>query len=1261
VSSLSKTRRLASALLLLGTAVPLLASPEISEFLADNVTGIKDEDGSEPDWIEIHNPDASPVNLAGWALTDDPDLEQRWIFPSLTLASGERLVVFASGKDRSNPAANLHTDFSIKASGEYLALLDLSGTPVSEFSPVFPEQLSDISYGSTSAAHTFVDFTSNLSYHIPTANIGDSWRELSFTDPGGLFISSSGGNPLHPGIGYDTYGTNVPILNTIVPTGTTTIYNRLSFSVTDPSALTSLTLEMHYDDAFVAWINGVEVARSSGAPVTPAWNNTSSKNHGTSPDNPEVLDLSSQLGLLQSGTNLLAIQVMNRNSGSGDLVANPRLTATGASTGTAYLSPPTPGTPNSGEFVPGPRIENVTHLPALPGDTDPVTVTATVTPRLGNLSGTSLIYRVMYGSEVTIPMSPAGGDLFTATIPASASWPGQMLRWRVVATDTPSNESREPPFLDNEGTNQSAEYFGTVIADPSIEDSLPVYHWFTQNETNSRNRTGARASFFFNGEFHDNIFVRQRGGATNNGSQKFDFNKGDSFDYDPANPKVGEVNLNARGADSSYLRQPIAFEAVRRAGSPASVAFPVQLRLNDSYDRVGFHIEQVDEDFVKRQDLPKDGALYKFVQRSNLRPGLNDTLVGTEKKTRLTEDYSDLDALIAGLKQSLDGTHIENSGSLIHTAAETAARELFLFDNLNVPEIVDYLAAHVVIQDTDDTRKNFYLYRDSEGSGEWYLFPWDKDFTFGVGESAGGAAKHPFWGDAQHKNPNANQWNVLYDAVHNNPRLRTMILRRTRSLMDQLYTTSASNPAAFFEPESVRLEDLIDPVLNINRSSLVSEFNERRQDLYVNLYGPPGSEPLIPTAQSPSLALLFGSLEFNPPSADQDHEFIELINPNAEDLDISGWTLSGGVDFTFAGGTVVPAGESIHLTPDLASFRSRPTAPTGGEGRFVVGPYSGHLSNFGETLTLSDASAAVVASTSYTGNPSDPQLYLVVSELHYHPAATPAAEFIELLNISDTVTLDLAGVKLSDGPDFDFATASITTLPPGERVLIVRDIAAFESVYGTAKSGKIAGTFANGTLLDNGGERIKLNDATNSTIRDFSYSDLAPWPTAADGTGPSLLLIDPTSAPDHDDPLNWTAGTTGGTPGTREPTAFEAWLAARGQSDPLAEPDGNGWSELQTYILAGDLRPRPGAMTIDQSGGDVTFSFVRRDTPDALVAFELSDNLQSWQDGLVDTDYEILSDLPAGDGTRDVTLRLLPPHDTQTRTFARLRCSVPQP
>ena len=1243
-SSIPAHRRLLASLLFALWTTSLGAAPVISEFLASNITGLKDEDGEESDWIEIHNPDTQPVDLSGWGLTDLASLEEPWLFPAITLAPGARRVIFASGKNRRDPAANLHTSFSLSAAGEFLALVDPSGVPVSSFSPQFPAQLPDVSYGLAGARATLVDGTTPLSYHLPTADIGSAWRGAAFTDPSALFISQSGGQPLRPGIGYDTKGEYNPLISTFVPAATTGVYVRIPFAVTDSASLSGLTMEVQYDDAFVAWINGVEVARSAGAPAVLAWNSLSSLNHTSALDSGEIFDLSAHLGQLQTGNNVLAIQLLNRSSGSSDLVCKPRLTATAQASGTGFLLSNTPGAANDGSFTPGPAITSLTHTPLIPGGAQSIKVEAAVAPRFAAIANVTLFYRVIYAAEVALPMATTGNGIYTANIPASASTPGQMVRWRVVATDVASNTWREPTFLDREGTNQSAEYRGTVIAQAGISNSLPVYHWFTQNVTNARNRTGARASFFHDGAFHDNIFVRQRGGFTNTGSQKFDFNQNESFEYDPAVPRVGEINLNAQGSDPSYLRQPVAFDLLRLSGSPSSQAFPVQLRLNGAYDRVGIHIEQVNDDFLKRQALPEGGALYKFVQRANLRPVLNDIETGVEKKTRENEDFSDLVALIQGLKQSQAGVNIENSGSLLHTAQERAARDRFLFDHLNVPQVVNYLAAQIIVQDTDDTRKNFYLYRDTLGSGEWSIFPWDKDFTFGIGESAGGEAKHPFWGDAQHKNPNSLQWNVLFDAVHNNPRLRSMILRRTRSLMDQFYTPSPSNPAAWFEPEAQRLENRIDPVLNVDRVALVAEFNERRQDLYGSLFGPSSPERLIPLAQLPSLAPAFSGLDYNPASNNQDQEYLRLTNPHAVDLDISGWQLSGGVTFVFPGGSVVPAGESIHVSPAPAAFRTRATAPTGGQGLLVTGPYRGGLSNFGETLELRDATGALRDSTTYAGDPSDPQLYLGVSEFHYHPAGDGLREFIELYNRSATETLDLTGLSFAEGIDFTFTGSAITSLAPGQRVLVVRNLAAFTAAYGSASAARVAGVFVNATALGNGGERVKLNDASGSTVFDFTYSDLPPWPVAADGTGPSLVIVNPAASPD--DPANWTAGKVGGTPGFGESTPFEDWLllypALTNPADraPAADPDRDGmdnWSEFAFGLDPGNAAS-VNPITAGLQRTTASFTYTRRDPRLTGLTYKVwtSPDLDVWaeDDAVVEAVVEL------GGGKQGVTITL---------------------
>ena len=104
--------------------IPLIAQEVvISEFLASNFSILTDEDGDNSDWIEISNLSDQTIDLDGWALTDDVDDLQRWVMPKVILEPAEKLVVFASGKNRANFNQELHTNFKLNASGEYLALI----------------------------------------------------------------------------------------------------------------------------------------------------------------------------------------------------------------------------------------------------------------------------------------------------------------------------------------------------------------------------------------------------------------------------------------------------------------------------------------------------------------------------------------------------------------------------------------------------------------------------------------------------------------------------------------------------------------------------------------------------------------------------------------------------------------------------------------------------------------------------------------------------------------------------------------------------------------------------------------------------------------------------------------------------------------------------------------------------------------------------------------------------------------------------------
>ena len=96
----------------------------ITEFVADNDGSYLDSDDEASDWIELSNAGASAVSTNGLYLTDnDSDLTQ-WMLPDVTIPAGGYLVIFASGKDRNDPQGELHTNFSLSARGEYLALID---------------------------------------------------------------------------------------------------------------------------------------------------------------------------------------------------------------------------------------------------------------------------------------------------------------------------------------------------------------------------------------------------------------------------------------------------------------------------------------------------------------------------------------------------------------------------------------------------------------------------------------------------------------------------------------------------------------------------------------------------------------------------------------------------------------------------------------------------------------------------------------------------------------------------------------------------------------------------------------------------------------------------------------------------------------------------------------------------------------------------------------------------------------------------------
>lgn len=962
----------------------LAANFLISEFLASNDTSIEDEDGDDEDWLEIVNAGDTAGSLAGYYLTDKADNLTKWQVPNVSLDPGERIIVWASEKNRINPALPLHTNFKIGAEGEFLALVRPDGVTVqSGYTPQFPVQYRDVSYGlseSSTVGATYVDSTTDVRVWIPTSGtLGNTWTQNGFV-PTAAWLSGPGA-----WVGYDT----APDYDQYITTDVQSAMYNVRASAFIRAEFThlattqgSLQMRVRYDDGFVAYINGTEVARRN-TPASIAWNSAAASDRIDSiAVVEEIIDLSSFTHLLVAGTNVLAIQGMNVVASSSDFLVAPVLEMiTTTFGGPRYFVEPSPGESNlAASQNTAPFLDQVTHTPGPLSDTQNLVVTARVTPQGSAIQNVSLRYRVMYGSEQTVQMfdnglqgdGAAGDGVYGASISHTLSSPGQMVRFYVYATDVNGGDSRYPYFENPE----DSQYLGTVIANPSVTSQLPIYQWFVQNPNWFRNGDGSNnynttsTSLFYNGEFYDNVIANTKGrtsGQDNAPKIEFTFPEDHPFLLDPELERVKKLDMAAIYQDPSASRLTLGFEAFREAGSWAPLAFPVHMRVNGSFYRLSIAVERITKPFLDGYDLDNDGAVYKadgvYIDFNNLEPGADiGTFAGMEKVNReFEESWDDLQALINGV------------------AVSNPNRQNYLFDNVNLPEVMNTLAMYVITKHYDSATHNYYVYRDSEGNGLWSLIPWDIDLIWDrlyepvFGRTFSG---HPFMGSSSVPEWGSDHWNKLIDAIVDSPVTQQMYLRRLRTLMDQilqapgtpvanrilegrvdalvatLSTEATASMAAFGTATGGSWGSLTSVSAGV--SHLKSAFNSRRNYLY--------GLGIIPSAQPVVTNLTIGAYEQNPASGIQAEEYIRIDNPNNYAVDISGWSLTNAVEHTMVPGTVIPANSSLYVTRDQVVFRARATGPRGGQGLVIQGDYEGGLSTLGEVIELRNAAGSLIHS-----------------------------------------------------------------------------------------------------------------------------------------------------------------------------------------------------------------------------------------------------------------------------------------------------------
>ena len=244
----------------------------INEASNRNYLQVKDEDGDYNDWIELYNTGSSSIALDNWSLSDNRDNPEKWSLAGNSLSAHGFLLVHASGKDR-NPMNNT----SLNWSG-----IILSGD--------------------------------EFKYIIPGETVPNNWIEANFDD-----------TSWDTGISGFGYGDGDDA--TVVPEQTTVLLLRKFFTIADTSNITAASLFIDYDDGFVAYLNGIEIARSN-VNGTPNWNTLANSNHEALKNDdavPEEFEIDFSNVTFNEGENVLAIAAVNVERSSSDLTMIPYL------------------------------------------------------------------------------------------------------------------------------------------------------------------------------------------------------------------------------------------------------------------------------------------------------------------------------------------------------------------------------------------------------------------------------------------------------------------------------------------------------------------------------------------------------------------------------------------------------------------------------------------------------------------------------------------------------------------------------------------------------------------------------------------------------------------------------------------------------------------------------------------------------------------------------------------------------------------------
>lgn len=956
-------------------------------------------------------------------------------------------------------------------------------------------------------------------------------------------------------------------------------YVRVPFSIDDVASIDQLLLDLRYDAGFVAYLNGQEVARRNAPTLPgtpPAFNAVATAERSNSEALvPETFDLTAFKHLLVEGTdNVLAIHGLNSAPGDEDFLISPQLrTIAVAEQSLRFFQTPSPGVLNGAGvvgfvaaapptvahgFYDSPfSVELVTSTPgaevyytfdgSIPSPenasaflyTGPIIVSSTTTLRsvavrsaYANSAVTTATYIFLESVLTQDPLQNVVGPQYPAI------WQGNASGDYAVDPEIVSQWDDNNPANSDFGIREALKSIPTMSIVMDHDDLWNAATGIYPNATSEGDAWRRAGSIEFidpnsGEEFQHNVGVQMHGAASrdNNRLKKHSFRLIFSGEFDGPgrlefplfdNSDFADINTVVLKAaftdsfatrtvtdrysplDSTYTRDAFMLDSQRAMGSLASDVTYVHLYINGLYWGLYYPAERVDDAYLASH------------------------IGGQEEDWDVIKDFNELfrgnadvwNAMFALAGQIpaagptvADAIYQQLQGKNANGTIDPASPVYLDMDNL-----IDYMILHLYAGVEDWPSHNWVAARNRVDPGAGFqFFTWDQEVSLD-GRFRDRTEVNDVFTPAQ-----------LYANLRHSAEFRLRFADRVQKHLfnDGALTNAASQARwqaradqieAAIIGESARWGDArAGEIVNVPPQTVVPAMtvNHWRNSIadVRDVIIPQSHSLAISRFQADGLFPTIGAPIFSQFGGEVDAGFLLNMTTvsggatiyytlNGEDPRATGGGVSAGAAIATAGGVQLNGTTTIKARTRVGS-------------------------------TWSALTEATFSMSHETGG-------VVFSEINYHPHAPTAAElaalpgvqeddfeFIEILNTHPTIAMNLNGMSLANGLTYNFGNV---VLAPGQRALIVENLAAFQVRYGTGHN--VLGAWSGGA--SNSGETIELRNALGEIVMSLTYADVNPWSEAADGDGATLELIDPFNTPS--DRLgkwySWRASSEfGGTPG----------------------------------------------------------------------------------------------------------------------------------